>query len=155
MGVPPLFSTESPEIDFSLLFQGSEHVEDDLFAGLEEIPLHVEENPSGVEQWLEEGELGATAPAAQPQEECVPARRDTSGESDQPVLGGPAPRLVINLVGEGVRDKACLDVPQSDLDSQGVPGDAADTDAVTLLESVLDEIDCVDDFGLESERSRR
>ena len=151
MGVPPLFSAESPEIDFSLLFQGSEHAEDDLFAGLREVPLHVEENPSGVEQWLEEGELGATVPAAQPLEECAPTGRGTGGEFDRPASGEPAPRLVINLVGGGVRDKVRLDVPQSDLGFQGVPGDVTDADAVTPLESVLDEIDCVDDFGPESE----
>ena len=68
MGVPPLFSAESPEIDFSLLFQGSEHAEDDLFAGLREVPLHVEENPSGVEQWLEEGELVVTGRSGRPVE---------------------------------------------------------------------------------------
>ena len=112
------------------MFQGSEHAEDDLFAGLREVPLHVEENPSGVEQWLEEGELGATVPAAQPLEECAPTGRDTGGEFDHPASGEPAPRLVINLVGEGVRDKARLDVPQSDLDPQGVPGDVTDADAV-------------------------
>ena len=62
MDIRSLFSTEDPEIDFSLLFQDSEHVEDDLFAGLREVPLHVEENPSGVEQWLKGGESGATVP---------------------------------------------------------------------------------------------
>ena len=62
MDIHSPFSTEDPEIDFSLLLQDSEHVEDDLFTGLGEVHLHVEENPSGVEQWLEEGELGATAP---------------------------------------------------------------------------------------------
>ena len=101
MGVPPLFSAESPEIDFSLLFQGSEHAEDDLFAGLREVPLHVEENPSGVEQWLVEGELGATVPAAQPLEECAPTGRGTGGEFGHPASGEPAPRFVINLVGGG------------------------------------------------------
>ena len=32
-----------------------------------------------------------------------------------------------------------------------MPGDVTDADAVTPLESVLDEKDCVDDFGPESE----
>ena len=39
----------------------------------------MEEDPSGVEQWLEEGEVGATAPGSQPrerEEERVPTRRD-------------------------------------------------------------------------------
>ena len=43
------FSTEDLEIDFSLLLQDFEHVEDDLFSGLREVPLHVEEDPSRVE----------------------------------------------------------------------------------------------------------
>ena len=63
MDIPFPFLPEDPEIDFSLLLQDSEHVEDDLFSGLGEVPLYVEEDPSGVEQWFEEGELGATAPA--------------------------------------------------------------------------------------------
>ena len=102
MDIPSLFSTEDPEINFSLLFQDSEHVEDDLFAGLGEVPLHVEENPSGVVQWLEEGELGelgATAPIPQPRDECAPAGRGTDGGANLPTSGEAAPRLVINFLG--------------------------------------------------------
>ena len=43
------------------------------------------------------------------------------------------------------------DVPKSNLDIHGVPGKVVSAAVMTLLESVLDEIDCVDDFGPESE----
>ena len=103
-----------------------------------------------MEQWLEEGELGATAPIPQPREECAPIGRDTDGGADLHTSGEAAPCLVINLVGGGARDKPRLDVPESDLDVQGMPREVAGAAAMAPLESVLDEIDCVDDFGPES-----
>ena len=80
-----------------MLFQDSENAEDDLFSGLGEVPFHVEGDPSGVEQWFEEGKLGATAPACQPREECAQTGRGTNKGAGQPASGGTAPRLVINL----------------------------------------------------------
>ena len=58
---------------------------------------------------------------------------------------------MINLVGEGEREMPRSDVPKSDLDVHGTPGEVVSVATTTLLESVLDEIDCVDDFRPESE----
>ena len=56
------------EMDFSHLLQDPEHSENDLFAGLRTIPLHVEEDPSGVELWLNVNAADATASVTLPSE---------------------------------------------------------------------------------------
>ena len=126
MDIPFLFSIEDPEIDFSLSLQDSEHVEDDLFSGLGEVPLHVEEDPSGVEQWLEEGEVGATAPVSQPrerEEERASIEQGVDEDASRHVSGGAVPCLVINLVGVEARDVPNFGALKSDLDVQGASGE--------------------------------
>ena len=95
--------------------------------------------------------MGVTAPAPQPREECAPTGRGAGEGAGRPASGGAAPRLVINLVGEGARDVSLSDMPMSDFDFHGTSREVASVAVPTLLESVLDEIDCVDDFGPESE----
>lgn len=63
------FSTGDPELDFLHLVQNPEHAGSDLFAGLEKIPLHMEEDPSRVEQWLAAEDADATPSIAQPSEQ--------------------------------------------------------------------------------------
>ena len=62
------FSTRDPDVYFAYLLQGPEHVGSHLFAGLEKIPLHTEEDTSGIEQRLDAGEAEATTRVAQPLE---------------------------------------------------------------------------------------
>ena len=64
---------------------------------------------------------------------------------------GVVAHLVINLVGEGAHDVPKSGAPKSNLDVQGASGEGAGMVVLALLESVLDEIDCVDDFGSESD----
>ena len=75
--------------------------------------------------------------------------RGTDESAGQPVSGEAASRLVINLFGEGARDVPRSDVPNSDLDVHGTTGEVVSVAMMTLLESVLDVIDYVDDFGPE------
>ena len=54
-------SVVDPEVNFSHLLHDPEHSDSNLFGGLEKIPLHVEEDSSGVEHWLNEGVMATDA----------------------------------------------------------------------------------------------
>ena len=75
--------------------------------------------------------------------------RGADESAGQPASGEAAPCLMINLVGERARYVPLFYVPKSDLDVHGTPREVVSLATTTLLESVLDEIDCVDDFGPE------
>ena len=125
--------------------------------GLDKIPVHVEEDPNGVEWWLKVAEADATASVAQPMEREEVRALTWCGTGEEVgrhgVAGGIAPHLVINLIDPGACDvqKSSVLCRASSLDALGVSKGSVDAASLASSESVLDEINCVDVFGKESE----